>query len=569
MLDWEENLFLGLRAIHRRIFVRPEERRRESVRRTLRDRRGTLLPLATLVAGRPVELFETSENALGSGTRIFLPPEYSVAATRLGNDLLFDLRTILAALRVRNSGTPGSVSAQDLAKSVRKEFPGLEPLLQQAAGSLAPGVDFWSLFGPVHRESAAQSHPMLPPPEAPPSPETPANSVTELEGSGQTDVEVAISTGDDGHGADLPTHTFEKVETLEESGADSRKSDEEDELKEHEEALRELKMRRVLRSPGRPHSIYRSDVILDGLTLEVDDYERTGGIPYPEWDHRRGEYRTDWCWIQESDLAGGHTEWVQQTVARHHSLIRRLRRQFAALTSDWRHRARQPVGVEFDLDAVVQYETDRRTLRTPSESIHQDRRPEPHDLAVVILLDVSYSTDAWIDNYRVLDVIRDSVFCAGEALEDVVPSLALAAFSSNTRRSCRFQWVKRFNAAWTTRRSGLGELEPSGYTRIGPALRHAQEQLRASKASRKLVLLMTDGRPCDYDHYEGVYGMQDVRKAIETGRCQGIQTHAFAVEKRAAEFLPRIFRPNHYDIIPRADRLADTLCRLFARMLKR
>ena len=28
----------------------------------------------------------------------------------------------------------------------------------------------------------------------------------------------------------------------------------------------------------------------------------------------------------------------------------------------------------------------------------------------------------------VLDVIRDSVFCAGEALEDVVPSLALAAF---------------------------------------------------------------------------------------------------------------------------------------------
>ncbi|MBL9175910.1 MAG: VWA domain-containing protein [Verrucomicrobiales bacterium] len=568
MLDWEENLFLGLRALHRRLFVRPEERRRESVRRTLRERRGSLLPLATLVAGRPVELFETSETALGSGTRIFLPPEYSIAATPPGNDLLFDLRTILAALRVRATDTSAFVSAQNLAETFRGEFPGLEPLLQKAAGSLPPGVDFWNLFGPALRGPEACPTP-VPHPEAPPPAETPAESATELEGSGQTDVEVTVSQGDDGPGADLPTHTFEKVETLEESGADSRKSDEEDELEEHEEALRELKMRRVLRSPGRPHSIYRSDVILDGLTVEVADRMGSEGIPYPEWDHRRGEFRPNWCWIQETEPAGGLTEWVRETAARHHRLIRRLKRQFAALTSDWRHRPRQPVGVEFDLDAVVQFETDRRTRRTPSESIHLDRRPEPHDLAVVILLDVSYSTDAWIDNRRVLDVIRESVFCAGEALEDVVPNLALAAFSSNTRRSCRFQWVKRFGAPWTTSRSGLGALEPSGYTRIGPALRHAQEQLRSTTASRKLVLLMTDGRPCDYDQYEGVYGIRDVRKAIESGRCQGIQTHAFAVEKRAAEFLPRIFRPNHFDIIPRADRLADTLCRLFARMLRR
>ena len=43
-------------------------------------------------------------------------------------------------------------------------------------------------------------------------------------------------------------HTFEKVETLEESGGESRKTDDEDELQEHEEALRELTMRTVIRT---------------------------------------------------------------------------------------------------------------------------------------------------------------------------------------------------------------------------------------------------------------------------------------------------------------------------------
>ena len=89
----------------------------------------------------------------------------------------------------------------------------------------------------------------------------------------------------------------------------------------------------------------------------------------------------------------------------------------------------------------------------------------------------------------------------------------------------------------------------------------------AERTSRKIVILLTDGRPCDYDRYEGTYGIKDVKKAIETGRVNGIHTHAFAVEKQAAEFFPRMFTKHDFDILPHPDRLARTMCRLFGRLL--
>ena len=166
-----------------------------------------------------------------------------------------------------------------------------------------------------------------------------------------------------------------------------------------------------------------------------------------------------------------------------------------------------------------------------------------------------------------LDVITETVFCVGEVLADYVGQFALAAFTSNTRRACRFDLVKRFHEPWLHSRALLGSLEPGGYTRIGPAPRHAHELLLNERASRKIVLLVTDGRPCDYDRYEGVYGIKDVKKAIEVGQRHGIQTHAFAVEKQAAEAFPQMFTRHHYDILPRPDALGSTMCKLFARLL--
>jgi len=566
MLDWEENLFLGLKAIYRQAFVRPDEKRRDAVRAELKERRTSLTLLAEMLVGRAVGIFETSNSALCGGDRIFLPAEFSIANSRAANASLYELETILASLALREGWRRNGVPLSDLVGRCHEEFPQLDARLAALRGALPPDADLWRAFGelPFADPLSAAAAAFIPPPESEPSP---APITTEIEGQGQADVTVIPGQDDDGDGADLPTHTFEKVETLEEYTGMSRKSDDEDELGEHAEALSTLKMTQVMRSPERPRSIYRSDLILDGLSMEVNDDAPGRGIPYPEWDCKRHEYRRDWCFVQEGEVTESKPAWASRAASTNRALIHRLKRQFHGLTSEWLRLRRQPAGSEFDLDAVIDSEVERRTGHTPTESVYLDRRRDLHDIAALVLLDVSYSTDAWLNNRRVLDVITEAVFCVGEVLADYVEQFALAAFTSNTRRACRFDLVKRFRDSWLQSRDRLGSLEPGGYTRIGPALRHAHELLLNERASRKIVILVTDGRPCDYDRYEGIYGIKDVKKAIERGQRHGIQTHAFAVEKQAAEAFPQMFTRHHYDILPRPDALANTMCKLFARLL--
>lgn len=566
MLDWEEHTFVGLRALYRRVFTRPAERQRAAVRATLAERRQTLLLLAQMIAGKPLAIFETDDAQLCAEDRIFLPPAWALATTREANAALYTLKAVVAALALRHGWRRNGVALPDLVSRSAGELPNLSALISATQTALPPGADVWQAIGALPARigaarSASTSLPSQPESEA-------AQAVTEIAGRGQAEVEVLPMESLDHPGAEMPEHVFEKVETIEEYEGTPRKTDDDDALDEHDEALRELTMRHLLRTPERPRSIYRSDVILDGFSLEVGDEAPASGIPYPEWDYRRGSYRADWCHVLQGRVTRTDPAWTHRAATKHRATIQRLRRQFATLRSELERVHRQPAGPDFDLDAVIHAEVLRRTGGTPGELLYTDTRRDLHDVAALILLDQSYSTDAYLDGTRVLDVITETIFCVGEVLGETIEKFAVAGFSSNTRRACRFDLVKHFTDPWRTARDRLGTLDSCGYTRIGPALRHAQELLVREPARRKVILLLTDGRPCDYDRYEGLRGIKDVKKAIETGRQHGIQTHAFAVEKQAAEYFPAMFTQHSYDIVATPARLTDTMCRLFARLLK-
>lgn len=558
MFDWEESVFVGLKKLWHRVFVRPRELRRKVVRATLQERRQTLLLLAQAIAAKPLMLFESDDRQLCAGDRIFLPSEFAAATKADENAELFTIKAIVAALAMRHGWHGNSVPLCELVRFASAEFPGLGEKTVRVQAALPPNANLWDLLGrlPDSQPSCArETHATVLEGD-----ERPEQVTTELRGKGQANVEVLPAEHLDDPGAEMPEHVFEKVEALEEYQGTPRKTDDDDSLKDHEEALRELDMRQLLRTPERPRSIYRSDVILDGFGFEAGGDAPAAGIPYPEWNHREGRYQPDWCHILASCTTAVAIGWSARAAHKHRALIRRLRRQFATLRSEMQRLRRQPVGPDFDLDAVIDAEVQRRTGHTPPESIYTDTRREPHDIAALILLDQSYSTDAWLDGVRVLDVITETILCVGEVLHDAIEKFAIAGFTSNTRRNCRFALIKDFAEPWTASRDRLGAQEPAGYTRIGPALRHVQELLAREKARRKIILLVTDGRPCDYDRYEGQHGIKDVGKAIETGRLHGIQTHAFAVEKQAAEFFPAMFTRHSYDIVPTPSRLADSMC---------
>lgn len=565
MLDWEEGIFLGIRSVYRRVFVKPEEARRQQVRATLAQRRRELLLLAHAVVGKGVALFETEESHLCGPERVFLPTEFSVARDHEANAALFGLKTVLAALALRDQVQ----SVPDLMGRLEgwsDEFPGLPQQIERVQNSLPEGVNLWRVLGDPLATSAP-SHHSLPTAQPDTVENTGENPISEMEGIGRVQVTSIPPRDDFGPGEETPQHAFEKVETLEEYAGQAARPDGDDQLSEHGEALDELRMTQVMRTADRPSSIYRSDVILDGLNLEVSRSDHSQGVSYPEWDHRLQRYRPNWCHVQSGATEESASGWSQRTRYRHQGLIRRLRREFAALVAERQRLRRQPLGSEFDLDALIASEVERRVGHTPDEQVYLDTRHKRHEVSALILIDRSYSTDAWLANRRILDLITEIVFCVGEVLNDHLDRLAVAAFASNTRHACRFDVVKGFGDPWEGSGDRLGALEPSGYTRIGPALRHSQELLRREHSRRKLIILITDGRPCDYDQYEGNHGIHDVKKAIETGARDGITTHAFAVERKAAEYFPRMFTPRHYDIVSTAEHLTRKLCRMFARQL--
>ena len=565
LLDWEENIFLGLKSLYQRFIERPRHREITAVRARLDPLRQELFLLARMVAGRPVSIIETPQLVLCDESHLFLPPEFSAAHSVATNEALFRLKTLLGALALRATGVP--LQGRPISEQISfwtAEFPDL-PASLETIQPLRNGIDLWSLLGEPRsgggqeektrgNESAAGDNPSESPGE-----------VTEIEGRGQIGVKSMEDPGDQPVEADMPIHTFEKAETLEEYTGLDRKTDDDDELAAHEEALCSLNMTQVMRSRERPRSIYRADVVMENCALEVEDGASGYGLPYPEWDFKKRRHKADWCFVRQNIVREVVPEWATNTARKHRAVILDLRKKLAALATRTERLKRQSHGPELDIDAVVRARIDLHAGHTPDERLYIQPRRRRHDMAALILMDRSFSTDSWIDDTRVLDSLRETLFCAGEVIDEFIESFAVAGFSSDTRRRCDFDLIKDFPEPWQVCRGRLGAIEAKGYTRIGPALRHAQEHLIRQPAERKIIFLFTDGRPCDYDRYEGEYGIHDVRKAIETGMRHRIRTHAFAIEKRAREHFPRMFKRNDYDIVPKPHALTAALCGAFAR----
>jgi len=556
MFEWEENLFLGLKALYKRLVESPRERAAAAVRADLAPHRQRLFLLANMIAEKPVSVLETPNRVLCDHERVFLPPEFSIASATEANQVLFQLKTIFAALAIRHR------------ISEPKQLLGEIPALKARIAELGPFLgetDFWSLIGRAEfsRENSPQaSKTLLNSQTALEQPD----QVTEIEGKGQTNVKVKLGDDDQPVESEMPIHTFEKAETLEEYSGLDRKTDDEDELEDHAEALNKLDMKHVVRTRERPRSIYRSDIVMDSLAFEVGDDAPAAGIPYPEWDYKKHQHKPDWCFIRQHTLSDSDPSWAQLIARKHRSVILDLRKKLAALATQTQRAKRQPDGPELDIDAVVAAQVSFLSGHSPDDRLYIQRQRKLHDVAALILMDQSFSTDAWIDDARVLDTIRETLFCVGEVMDEFIETFAVAGFSSNTRRQCDFHLIKDFTESWHVTRARLGSLEAQGYTRIGTALRHAQELLIRQPAEKRVIFLITDGRPCDYDRYEGEYGIRDVRKAIENGNRHGIMTHAFAIEKRACEQFPRMFSRQHYDIVPNPRALVASMCGAFARL---
>ena len=293
------------------------------------------------------------------------------------------------------------------------------------------------------------------------------------------------------------------------------------------------------------------------------------GIEYPEWDWESGDYRPQGSIVRRYEPDITDDRWGTGVLARHGALVRRLRERFERLRARRTRLNQQRDGDELDLTACVRALVDQRSGHTVDDRLYVAVRPARRGLAIALLIDISGSTDEWIDaRRRVIDVEKVALLLASEALDALGDLYAILTFSGKGRSNVRMRTIKGFdetNGAVVRRR--IGALEPEGYTRAGAAIRHAAALLERQLAAHRLLLIISDGKPNDIDGYEGLSGVEDTRQAIIETRSRGIYPFCLTIDRQGQEYLGRIFGEAGHTVLRNPQQLPMALVKVVKHLL--
>lgn len=306
----------------------------------------------------------------------------------------------------------------------------------------------------------------------------------------------------------------------------------------------------------------------------LSEAEKAGATLYPEWDYWSGSYLAEWCAVRESRARGGNFELVERILRQHRPLVQHLKQQFEALRPERLRLTRQLDGDDLDLAAIVEAAADRRAGLSPSEKLYSRTLERERSIALACLVDLSGSTGAWIDddprNEQVIEVTRRALVFLCEALSVLEDRYAIFGFTGTTRKQCQIRVIKGFDEPYGTEVKGrIAGLSPGAYTRIGPAVRHVSSILARQPARLRLLLLISDGRPNDFDGYGGRYGIEDTRRALLEARQRGLATFALTIDAEARDYMPYMFGPYHYVVIEDVSALAVKLAEVYRRLTVR
>lgn len=363
------------------------------------------------------------------------------------------------------------------------------------------------------------------------------------------------------------THNFEKVETAEEFNGVWRDFDGDDELKNHQEALDELNMKFTVRVDDVAHSVYQADFIENTTISESAEVDAKGyHLKYDEWDYTKRVYKENFCKVYPITQLKTNITYYKNTISKNATTLIGLRKMLTNVNNKMQQQRRQTQGDEFDIDAITDLFVDVHSRHTPSENVYISKRKKEKDLSILLLLDVSLSSDGYANGNKIIDVEKQVAILFGEILNEFNVDFSINSFYSKTRNYSTYLTLKDFDEEWNKAKYIVGAVEPNGYTRIGAALRHSGALLDKRQTKNKWIILISDGKPNDFDKYEGKYGINDVKQALRELSERQIKSYALAIEAQAKYYLPQMFGQNHYQILTTPIELLQALAKLYEKI---
>jgi nitric oxide reductase activation protein len=314
----------------------------------------------------------------------------------------------------------------------------------------------------------------------------------------------------------------------------------------------------------------------DGTTLnEKEGKEPTSSpVHYQEWDYQTQLERHAWVTLLEKRPKMGDPIVIDESIEKNKPIVQRLKHLIEAVQPQGVIRQRKMEdGDTIDINAAVSSMVDIRMGMQPDPRINIRTHLQIRDLSVVLLIDLSESTNDQVrdaeEGVTVLDMAREAAALLAEALDRIGDPFAIHGFDSNGRHDVEYYRIKDFDAPYNdTTKGRLAGMTGQLSTRMGAALRHAGTLLSQRSSQRKIVLLLTDGEPADNDVRDPQYLRFDTKKAVEELGRQGVQTFCLSLDPYADQYVSNIFGAKNYLVLDHVTRLPEKLPALYLSMTR-
>ncbi len=280
----------------------------------------------------------------------------------------------------------------------------------------------------------------------------------------------------------------------------------------------------------------------EGTGESTDGFASPDVHSYDEWDYRRAGYRSAWCSLTEKTLDPVRSAFVSRTLIKYQPQLQKLRRQFERLRTRYRYVRRRRHGDDIDLDAHIEALCDVRAGIAPSDRLFVQLLRDDRDIAAMFLIDMSNSTQGWVGL-----AVKEALVLLAEALEVVGDRYAIYGFSGMRRSRSELFHIKHLDESYDAAVQGrIAAIGPKEYTRMGPPIRHLTRKLQQVQSAVRLLVVISDGKPEDYDDYKGEYAIEDTRKALLEARGVGVYPFCITIDKSAHDYLAHMFGRGNY-----------------------
>lgn len=290
-------------------------------------------------------------------------------------------------------------------------------------------------------------------------------------------------------------------------------------------------------------------------------------VHYHEWDYQIQLERPRWVTVLERQPPLGDLDLIDQIENDHKPVMSRLKFLIGSMIPQGMQRIRRVEdGDELDINAAIRAMIDIRMGQQPDSRIMMRYKRSERDLAVMVLLDMSESTNDKVrgQDYSIMDLSRAATVLFANALDRIGDPFAVHGFCSDGRHDVHYQRIKDFDQPFNDLvKARLAGLKGTYSTRMGAALRHAGVQLKLQAQRKKVLFIITDGEPADNDVRDPQYLRHDTKRAVDELAREGITVYALSLDPQADQYVARIFGAKNFTVIDHVERLPEKLPMLY------